>query len=179
MCRITVAESTYVLVQWLLLLFAHSSCILSSILYFSSWKSKLTLFLNAWKCLISVYISLCLSHIVQEVWLLLQQVSAVSISTPHYFWPWKWFWFLPRCCVENNSSNFFFSVCVCVWQLVRLPGQIRRVCVQTGRQYSGRHDEWRAFKNPERDWAGKHPLWHANSSKLTFFNWVKKHRVEI
>lgn len=73
------------------------------------------------------------------------------------------------CCFSRVDIDFsFWCVFVCVWQLVRVPGQIRRVCVQTGRQSSGRSDKRRAFKNPEESRAGKHLLWHLNWSKLTF-----------
>lgn len=48
---------------------------------------------------------------------------------------------------------------VCLWQLfqqpVGVPGQVRRVCVQTGRQSLGCNDERRAFQIPEGDGASK------------------------
>lgn len=83
-------------------------------------------------------------------------------STSHYSWPRQRFWLSPRHCIENNSGKCLH---VRPWQLVRVPGQTRRVCVQGGRQSSGCTDERRAFKNPERD--GKRLLWHLNGSVLT------------
>lgn len=54
---------------------------------------------------------------------------------------------------------------VCVWQLDRVPGQLRWVRVQTGGQSSGRNNEWRAFENPEAERTGEH--------RLSRLNWLK------
>lgn len=57
---------------------------------------------------------------------------------------------------------FRVCVCVCVWQLDRVPGQFRWVRVQTGGQSSGRNNERRAFENPEAERIGEHRLSRLN-----------------
>lgn len=67
---------------------------------------------------------------------------------------------------SESDFLFFFHLLfmllgfsVCLWQLfqqpVGVPGQVRRVRVQTGRQSPGCNDERRAFQIPEGDGASK------------------------
>lgn len=51
-----------------------------------------------------------------------------------------------------------FCLCSCAPQLARVFGQIRRVCVQTGRQHAWCPDKRGAFEEPEGDGAGE-PWW--------------------
>lgn len=66
-------------------------------------------------------------------------------------------------CLENSNGKCCSAcVCVCVWQLDRVPGQFRWVRVQTGGQSSGRNNERRAFENPEAERTGEHRLSRLN-----------------